>query len=55
MKRLRVGTNFTVFVIFFGLAGMESFISGNLFWIGFWIIMAAFFFLADNLGRHKQE
>jgi hypothetical protein len=51
MKKIHMGTNFAVFVIFFGVAVLDSFISGNLLWMAFWLVMGALFIAGDNLRK----
>jgi hypothetical protein len=51
MKKIKVGLNFAVFLLFFGLAALEAFQDGNLFRIGFWIVIGLVFLLADNLKK----
>lgn len=47
-------TNFTIFLVFFGVALLDALRGGNWVRIVFWVAMAAFFFAADRrrLTRH---
>ena len=51
MKKIKVGFNFAVFLLFFGLATLEAFKSGNLLRIVFWIGIGIVFLFADNLKK----
>jgi hypothetical protein len=48
MKRFRLGTNVTVFVLFFGVALLESIQSGNWLKAIFWVAIGSVFLLADR-------
>jgi hypothetical protein len=51
MKGLRLGTNFTVFLLFFGVATIEAFQTRN--WIkgSFWLAIGVVFLMTDNSRR----
>lgn len=49
MKRVTLGTNFTIFVLFFGVATLEAFESKNWVKAGFWLAIGLVFLVADNL------
>ena len=50
MKRnLKLGVNFAIFLLFFGVSMLEAFQSGNLVKAGFWIAIGIVFLIADNL------
>jgi hypothetical protein len=52
MNKVRIGTGFTVFVIFFGISVLESFASGNILWIALWLLAGVAFLIGDNVrGR----
>ena len=51
MKKIKGGSNFAVFLLFFGLATVEAFRTGNLMEIGFWVVIGLIFLLADNLKK----
>jgi hypothetical protein len=51
MKKIKLSTNFAVFLLFFGAATVEAIQSAN--WIGaaFWAAIGLVFLLADNLKK----
>ncbi|HEX6845510.1 MAG TPA: hypothetical protein VF144_00965 [Chitinophagaceae bacterium] len=51
MKKFRLGQGATVFFLFFGVALLEAFRSGNFGESLFWIAVGAIFLVADNLRR----
>jgi len=53
MKRIRLSTNFTVFLLFFGVATLEAVQTQNWIKAIFWFAIALVFLAADNLGRSK--
>ena len=56
MKRIKLGTNFAVFVLFFGVATLEAFQTANLLKAAFWLAIGLVFLAADNLRKEdKQE
>ena len=54
MKAIRLGTGFTIFLLFFGVALLEAFQSGNWIKAVFWLAIGAVFLIADNLRKHEQ-
>ncbi len=48
---MRIGTNFTVFLLFFGVAALEAFQSKNSWNAAFWLLVGAVFLLGDNPER----
>lgn len=55
MKSLRIGTNFAVFVLFFGVATLEAFETKNWVKAAFWLAIGIVFLLADNLKRKNLD
>ena len=53
MKRIKLGTNFTVFLLFFGVATLEAFQTRNWLKAIFWLAIGIVFLVADN--RHKSQ
>jgi hypothetical protein len=53
MSNLRLGSNFAVFVLFFGLSLLEAFQAGNWLRAAFWFAIAAVFLYSDR--RRNQE
>ena len=51
MPQLRLGTNVTVFLLFFGVAVLEAFQTRNWLKAGLWCAIGVVFLLADNLKR----
>lgn len=51
MKRIRVGTGFAVFVLFFGVATLEAFQTQNWLKAAFWLAIGIVFLIGDNLKR----
>ncbi len=54
MSNLRFGAGFTLFILFFGLALLESFQTGYWLRAFFWIAIGITFVLADNLRAKKE-
>jgi hypothetical protein len=53
MKRIRLSTNFTVFLLFFGVAMLEAFQTRNWVKAAFWVAISLAFLAADNLKKIK--
>ena len=53
LSRLKLSTNFAVFLLFFGAATWEAFQSGNWLKVTFWLVIGFVFFVADNLKKAK--
>ena len=51
MKKIRLGTNFAVFVLFFGVAVLEAFQTRNWIKASFWAAIGIVFLVADNLKK----
>lgn len=51
MGKIRLGTNFAVFLLFFGVAALEAFKSQDWLKAAFWLAIAIVFLVADNLRR----
>ena len=49
MRKIKLGTSFTVFLLFFGIATLEAFRTRNGMNDAFWVAIAAMFLIADNL------
>jgi hypothetical protein len=54
MKKIRFGTNFIVFVLFFGVAMLEAFQTKNWLKSIFWLAIGIVFLVADNF-RKKDD
>lgn len=55
MKKITLGTNFAVFVLFFGVATLEAFQTRNWLKAAFWLAIGLVFLVADNLRREDRE
>jgi hypothetical protein len=51
MPRLQLGTNVTVFLLFFGVAALEAFQTRNWLKAALWGAIGLVFLMADNLKR----
>lgn len=49
MRRIRFGTNFAIFILFFGVAALETFQSHDWLKAAFWLAIGLVFLLGDNL------
>lgn len=48
MKNLKLGTNFSIFIIFFGVAALDALQTQNWLRVAFWVGIGAYFFWADK-------
>ena len=55
MKGMKLGPNFTVFALFFGVATFEAFQTRNWFTVAFWLAISLVFLAADNLRREDKQ
>lgn len=51
MKEIKLGTNFAVFLLFFGVATLEAFQTQNWLKAAFWLAIGIVFLVADNLKK----
>ena len=54
MRKLNLGTNFAVFVLFFGVALLEAFQTQNWIKAGFWAAIGVVFLVANNFKANKR-
>lgn len=54
MKRIKLGTNFAVFALFFGVAALEAFQTRNWLKVAFWMAIGIVFLVADNLRKTQS-
>lgn len=47
-KRIRLGANFTIFLLFFGVAALEAFESRSWIKAAFWLAIGIVFLAADS-------
>jgi hypothetical protein len=55
IKELNFGANFTIFLLFFGVAALEAFQSRNWLKAAFWLVIGLVFWWADNKGGRAGE
>ena len=55
MKRIKLNANFTVFLLFFGVATLEAFQTRNWIKAAFWLAIGLVFLLADNLKAGSRQ
>lgn len=48
MKNLKLGTNFAIFILFFGVAALDAVQTQNWLRVAFWVVIGAFFLWADR-------
>ncbi len=53
MPTPRLGTNVTIFLLFFGVAALEAFQTQNWLKALFWVAIGVVFLLADNLKTRR--
>lgn len=51
MKKIRFGTNFAIFVLFFGVATLEAFQTRNWIKAAFWLLISIVFLFADSTKK----
>jgi len=51
MKRINLSANFTVFLLFFGVATVEAFQTRNWLKAVFWVAIGLVFLAADNIRK----
>ncbi len=54
MKKIRFSTNFTIFILFFGLGLIEAFQKGEWLTGLFWIAIGLLFLAADSVKRTSK-
>ena len=55
MTRIGLGSNFAVFLLFFGVATLEAFQTRNWLKAAFWLAIGIVFLVADNLRREQKQ
>jgi hypothetical protein len=55
MKRIKLGSNFTVFLLFFGVSVLETFQTGNWIKAAFWFAIGLVFLIGDNLKKVQEN
>jgi hypothetical protein len=51
MKNIKLGTGFTVFLLFFGVSLIEALETKNWLKAAFWLAIGVVFLVSDNLRR----
>jgi hypothetical protein len=51
MKMINPGTNFTIFLLFFGVAAIEAIQTANWLKAGFWAVIGLVFLWADRTRK----
>ena len=54
MRKIKLGANFTVFLLFFGVAMLEAFQTSNWIKAAFWLAIGVVFLAADNLYKRDK-
>jgi hypothetical protein len=52
MEKIKIGMNFTVFLLFFGVATLEALQTRNWTKAAFWLAIGIVFLIADSPRRH---
>jgi hypothetical protein len=55
MRKIKLGTNFTIFLLFFGLALLEALQTRDWIRAAFWLALAFVFLIADNLKSMSNQ
>lgn len=55
MKKIKLGSNFAVFLLFFGVAMLEAFQTHNWIKSFFWLAIGIVFLVADNIKKRGEE
>lgn len=55
MKKIRLSTNFVIFLLFFGAAALEAFQTANWAKAAFWVAIGIVFLVADNLKKNNGK
>jgi hypothetical protein len=55
MKRIRLRNNFTVFLLFFGVATLEAFQTRNWIKALFWLAIGVIFLLTDAFPKSQVD
>jgi type IV secretory pathway VirB2 component (pilin) len=55
MKKIRIGTNFTIFIIFFGVSLFDAIQSGNWQRASFWLAIGLVFLATDIFKKENKS
>ena len=53
MRRIKLGANFAIFVLFFGVATLEAFQTQNWLKAAFWLAIGLVFLAADSVKKSE--
>ena len=53
--KIKLGTNFTIFLLFFGVSMLEAFQTQNWIKAGFWLAIGVVFLIADNFRKTEPN
>ena len=53
MRKIKLGSNFTIFLLFFGVAVLEAFQTLNWIKAALWLAIGFVFLVADNLKQRS--
>ena len=53
--KIKLGTNFTIFLLFFGVSALEAFQTQNWIKAGFWLAIGIVFLVADNFRKTQPH
>jgi hypothetical protein len=54
MKKIKLGSNFAVFLLFFGVATLEAIQTHNWIKAAFWLAIGLVFLVADNMKEARK-
>ena len=54
MKKIKLGAGFTIFMLFFGLAMLETIRTQNWLMVIFWLAIGILFLVLDNRKKTKN-
>ena len=55
MRKIRFGTNFTIFLLFFGVATLEALQTANWIRAGFWLAIGGAFLYMDRSYESPRD
>ena len=55
MRKLRMGTNITVFLLFFGVALLDALRGGHWLRAAFWFVIGLVFLLGDTIRQPRKD
>ena len=55
MKQIKIGPGFAVFIVFFGIALLETFRTQNWMMVIFWVVMGLVFILLENQVKPDER